>query len=166
MPGTIPQKQTVAGFVFTHREGGLKLPQVGLQSGSEEFLFRFVQPVGGVTYAIERVEFGRIYPPGTIEDVDITKLREKLEMLPCCTTNKSGDRYGDPLNIVVVGRGIDALFSFIGRGWRLDEPFDIHSVYRSIRHSCSEVNISTLRSAPCMFSDASRTSHCKRRAIP
>jgi hypothetical protein len=42
--------KTVTGFVFTHREGGLKLLQVGLQSGSAEFLFRFVQPVGGVTY--------------------------------------------------------------------------------------------------------------------
>jgi hypothetical protein len=133
MPEIIPQGQTVNGFVFTHREGGLKLLQVGLESSSEEFLFRFIQPVGGATYAIERVDFGKIYPAGTIEDLDITKLREKLEELPCCTTNKLGDRNGDPLNIVVVGRGIDALFSFISRGWKLDEPFDVHSIYRTIR---------------------------------
>jgi hypothetical protein len=133
MPEIIPQKHTATGFVFTHREGGLKLLQVGLASSSEEFLFRFVQPVGGATYAIERVDFAKIYAPGTVADVDIAGLREKLEKLPCCTTDKSGDRNGDPLNIVVVGRGIDSLFSFIGRGWRLDEPFDIHSVYRTIR---------------------------------
>jgi hypothetical protein len=133
MPEVIPQKQTVTGFVFTHREGGLKLVQIGLQSSSEEFLFRFIQPVGGTTYAIEGVAFGKIYPPGMIEDVDIAKLREKLENLPCCTTDKSGERTGDPLNIVIVGHGIDSLFSFISRGWKLDEPFDIHSVYRTMR---------------------------------
>jgi hypothetical protein len=133
MPEVIPQKQTVTGFVFTHREGGLKLLQIALQSSSDEFLFRFIQPIGGTTYAIEGVDFGKIYPPGMIEDVDIAKLRKKLENLPCCTTDKSGERNGDPLNIVIVGRGIDSLFSFISRGWKLDEPFDIHSVYRTIR---------------------------------
>jgi hypothetical protein len=53
--------------------------------------------------------------------------------LRCCTTDKAGNTNGDPLNIVVVGRGIDALFAFIERGWRLDEPFDLHSIYRTIR---------------------------------
>jgi hypothetical protein len=133
MPEFIPQKQTITGFVFTHREGGLKLLQIGLASNSEEFVLRFIQPVGGASYAIERVDFAKIYPPGTTENIDIAELRKKLETLPCCTTNKSGNRKGDPLNIVVVGRGIDALFSFIGRGWKLDEPFDIHSVYRTLR---------------------------------
>jgi hypothetical protein len=52
---------------------------------------------------------------------------KKLAELPCCTTNKSGTANGDPINIVVVGRGLDALFSFIGREWKLDQPFDLHS---------------------------------------
>jgi LssY C-terminus len=65
--------------------------------------------------------------------VDLAALREKLAQLRCCTTNKAGNTNGDPLNIVVVGRGIDALFAFIERGWRFDEPFDLHSTYRTIR---------------------------------
>lgn len=133
MPEVIPQKQTVAGFVFTHREGGLKLLQVGFVTGREELLFKFVLRVGRISYAIERVDFAKIYPPGMVDGVDLASLREKLAQLPCCTTNAAGNRDGDPLNIVVVGRGIDALFSFVGRGWRLDEPFDIHSVYRTVR---------------------------------
>ncbi|MGB6637764.1 MAG: LssY C-terminal domain-containing protein, partial [Bradyrhizobium sp.] len=48
-------------------------------------------------------------------------------------TNKSGTDDGDPLNIVVIGQGLDALFPFIGRGWKLDEPFDLHSAYRTIQ---------------------------------
>ncbi len=134
IPDVIPQKRTAAGFVFTHREGGLKLFEVGFETDRNILQFRFVLPVSGSSsYAIEKVDFGGIYPPGTVEAVDLAALREKLAQLRCCTTDKSGNANGDPLNIVVVGHGIDALFAFIERGWRLDEPFDLHSVYRTIR---------------------------------
>jgi hypothetical protein len=46
--------------------------------------FRFVLPVGGSSYAIEKVDFGRIYPLGTVEAVDLAALREKLAQLRCC----------------------------------------------------------------------------------
>src|SRR6478735_5795805 len=133
LPNVIPQKRSAAGFVFTHREGGLKLLEVGFETNRQILRFRFVLPVDGSSYAIEKVDFGSIYPPGTVEAVDLAALREKLTKLHCCTTNKAGTINGDPLNIVVVGRGIDALFAFIERGWRLDEPFDLHSIYRTIR---------------------------------
>ena len=133
MPDVIPQKRTGAGFVFTHREGGLKLLEVGFETDREMLRFRFVLPVGGSSYAIGKVDFGSIYPLGTVEAVDLATLREKLTQLHCCTTNKAASINGDPLNIVVIGRGIDALFAFIGQGWRLDEPFDLHSIYRTIR---------------------------------
>jgi hypothetical protein len=133
LPDVIPQKRTAAGFVFTHREGGLKLFEVGFETDRQMLRFRFVLPVGGSSYAIEKVDFGSIYPPATVEAVDLAALREKLAQLSCCTTNKARNTNGDPLNIVVVGRGIDALFAFIERGWRLDEPFDLHSSYRTIR---------------------------------
>jgi len=133
MPDVIPQGRIAAGFVFTHREGGLKLFEVGFETDRQMLRFRFVLPVGGSSYAIEKVDFGSIYPPGTVEAVDLATLREKLAQLRCCTANKAGNTNGDPLNIVVVGRGIDALFAFIERGWRLDEPFDLHSTYRTIR---------------------------------
>jgi hypothetical protein len=133
MSDVIRQKRSATGFVFTHREGGLKLFEVGFETDRQVVRFRFVLPVGGSSYAIEKVDFGSIYPPGAVEAVDLAALREKLEQLGCCTTNKAGNTNGDPLNIVVVGRGIDALFAFIERGWRLDEPFDLHSTYRTIR---------------------------------
>jgi hypothetical protein len=133
MPDVIAKKRTASGFVFTHREGGLKLFEVGFETDRQLLRFRFVLPVGGSSYAIEKVDFGSIYPQGIVEAVDLVALREKLAELRCCTTNKKGNVNGDPLNIVVVGRGIDALFAFIERGWRLDEPFDLHSTYRTIR---------------------------------
>jgi hypothetical protein len=133
VPDFIPAGQNADGFVFTHREGGAKLFSVGFETNREELLFRFALPIRGMSYAIEKVDFKNIYPPGAIEDVDLPTLREKLGHLSCCATNDAGTENGDPLNIVVVGSGLDALFSFIDRGWRLDEPFDIHSVYRTIK---------------------------------
>jgi len=133
MPDVILQKQLASGFVFTHREGGLKLLEVGFETDRQMLRFRFVLPVGGSSYAMQKVDFGSIYPSGTAEALDLDALRDKLARLGCCTTNKAVNSNGDPLNIVVVGRGIDALFAFIERGWRLDEPFDLHSIYRTIR---------------------------------
>jgi len=133
MPDIVVSHQTASGFVFTHREGGLKFLSVGLVGGGQEIDFRFIVPLGGRSYAVEKVDFGKLYPPGAIEAVDLAELRARLEALPCCTVDKSGTKTGDPLNLVVVGNGADAIFPFIARGWRLDEPLDIHSMLRSVR---------------------------------
>ena len=161
MPDVIPQKRTAAGFVFTHREGGLKLLEVGFETDRQMLRFKFVLPVGGSSYAIEKVDFGSIYPPGTVEAVDLATLREKLAQLRCCTANKAGNTNGDPLNIVVVGHGIDALFAFIERGWRLDEPFDLHSTYRTIRAFLFGNEYLNAPVSPLYVSGASRTSRAE-----
>ena len=57
LPNVIPQKRSAAGFVFTHREGGLKLLEVGFETDRQMLRFRFVLPVGGSSYAIEKVDF-------------------------------------------------------------------------------------------------------------
>jgi hypothetical protein len=133
MPDIIPPHQTAEGFILTHREGGLKFLNAGFVEPSRQFDFRFVLPLGGRTYAVQKVDFSSLYPPGAIEAVDLAGLRTRLEMLPCCAADEAGKRLGDPLNLVVVGSGADAIFPFITRGWRLDEPFDLHSTYRTVR---------------------------------
>ena len=130
MPDVIAPGGKATGFVLTHREGGLKFLRASIVSSDQQFDFRFVIPLNGRTYAAQRVEFSAL-PPNS-EKLDLASLRAKLETLPCCAANKSGDRWGDPLNLVVVGSGADAIFPFIERGWRLDEPLDIHSVLRTI----------------------------------
>src|SRR6478736_9252998 len=76
MSDVIPQKRSATGFVFTHREGGLKLFEVGFETDRQMLRFRFVLPVGGSSYAIEKVDFGSIYPLGAVEAVDLVTLRE------------------------------------------------------------------------------------------
>ena len=90
-------------------------------------------PLDKMAYAAQKVDFSSLYGSGAVEPVDLAGLRAKLEMLPCCTANKMGSGSGDPLNLVVVGSGVDAIFPFITQEWRLDEPFDVHSAFRTLR---------------------------------
>ncbi len=131
MPETIPAHGEASGFVLTHREGGLKFVQASFVGAGQRFDFRFVVPLDRTTYAVQEVDFNTL--PSTGESVDLAGLRAKLETLPCCVTNKTGDRFGDPLNFAVVGSGVNAIFPFIDRGWRLDEPLDLHSIWRTIK---------------------------------
>jgi hypothetical protein len=133
MPDVVAPHQTATGFVLTHREGGLKFLRVGFIGAGRQFDFRFVLPLDKTTYAVQKIDFSSIYPQGSIEEVDLAGLRSKLEKLPCCTVNTAGNRQGDPLNIVIIGGGGDGIFPFIIRGWRLDEPLDLHSALRSVR---------------------------------
>jgi hypothetical protein len=71
------------------------------------------------------VDFEAIYPENEIVSLDEEGLREALEELACCTTNKDGNAQGDPLNIVVIGDGEDVLHTFIRVGW--DETETIYS---------------------------------------
>jgi LssY C-terminus len=133
MPYYVAAHGAASGFVYTHEDGGLKLLNVGLVGSRRVTRFRFVVPVAGVQYAVQRVDFSKLYPPDTIQDMTLEQLRTKLESLPCCVTNKSGGAYGDPLNLVIVGNGVDALFAFSARGWHLNEPVDASSSWRMTR---------------------------------
>ena len=129
MPDVIVPSAKASGFVLTHREGGLKFLRASFVGSGRQFDFRFVIPLDGKIYAAQKVDFSTL-PPNS-ENVDLAGLRTKLEKLPCCAANKASDRSGDPLNLVVVGSGGDTIFPFIERGWRLDEPLDVHSMLRT-----------------------------------
>ncbi|MCX5478388.1 LssY C-terminal domain-containing protein [Kaistia geumhonensis] len=118
---------TVSGFVFTHLETGLKFVTVGMLNGGNEVDFRFIVPVPGPAYAAPPLDTVGFLARQTPEEVDLPTLRARIEALPCCTTDASGSRNGDPLNLVVIGPGIDTIFPFVDRGWHLTEPLDIHS---------------------------------------
>ena len=126
----IPPHQSVSGFVYTRRDGGLKFINVGLIGGGTPHLFRFVIPVTGVQYQVQSVDFGKLYRPDEVQDLDLAGLRAKLESIPCCVTNKGGNGNGDPLNLVIVGNGVDAIFPFTQRGWQLNEPVSAGSSFR------------------------------------
>ncbi len=130
MPIFIPAQTVVSGFVYTHADGGLKFVNVGLFAGGKSWRFRFMVRIPGHEYAVQRVDFRGLYAQEQREDLDLEQLRARLEALPGCVTNHAGDAQGDPLNLVVVGDGINVAFPFAARGWRLNEPVDAASSWR------------------------------------
>jgi hypothetical protein len=116
--------QTISGFVFTHRDSGLKFLTIGMINRTQRFDARFVVPVAGPGYAVQRIDFDKLVPQNSIRDVDWAGLKAALAELPCCTTNKEGTKHGDPLNVVLVGNGLDVAFPMVQRGWRFTQGLD------------------------------------------
>lgn len=129
----IPAGATRSGFVFTHADAGLKFLTFGLLSTAGPLKFRFVMPVAGPTYSVQKIRFDHLYDDRSRTNVTLEGLRGQLEALPATVTNKAQNRRGDPLNLVIVGDYDDSVFPFIERGWRLDEPLDLHSILNTLR---------------------------------
>jgi hypothetical protein len=127
MPGYLPPHSTTSGFVYTHADGGLKFITVALIAAGRLASFHFALPIPGREYAVQRVDFSSLYPPGKVEDLDLEQLRTRLQQLPCCVRDKSDENSGDPLNLVIIGNGIEPIFPFASRGWHLNEPADARS---------------------------------------
>ena len=127
MPTYLPPHSVTSGFVYTHADGGLKFLTVALIAGERLAGFHFALPIPGREYAVQRVDFAGLYPPGQVEDLTLEQLRARLASLPCCVKDRSGEHSGDPLNLVIIGNGIEPIFPFASRGWRLNEPADVRS---------------------------------------
>ena len=127
MPGYLPPHSVTAGFVYTHADGGLKFINVSFIGAQQLVRFHFALPIPGREYAVQRVDFASLYPPGQVEDLTFDQLRTHLESLPCCVKDKAGEHAGDPLNLVIIGDGVEPIFPFAARGWRLNEPVSARS---------------------------------------
>lgn len=120
----VPPGGTVSGFVLTNLLEGAKLVQIDLFGNQSSHTFSIVTTVPGLRadYEQSQVFLREIYTADQIVNfTDDAAFRAALEQLPCCVTNKDGDKTGDPLNLIVVGGIDDAFPSFVRRGWSLTE---------------------------------------------
>ena len=71
MPIYVPPHSATTGFVYTHADGGLKFVNVGLLGTGMQrsWRFRFIVPIPGREYAVQRVDFRGLYPPDTVENL-------------------------------------------------------------------------------------------------
>jgi len=123
----IDPKSVRSGFVFTTLDEGTKNFVVDLIGEDHEVrTFTFFINVPGLRVDHHAVEFEDLYSEDEIISYDEKGFREALEQLPCCTTNKKGTNYGDPLNLVVVGNAEDVVHAFIRSGW--DETETVYSI--------------------------------------
>ncbi len=113
-----------SGFVLVNLDEGVKLVHLDLVASGESRSFSFLVPVPGfrADYKVAAVFERDVYPPEQrVDYTDDAAFRAVLESLPCCVTNESGSKTGDPLNLVIVGGLDDAFPALVRRGWRPTE---------------------------------------------
>lgn len=121
VPRQIPAGETVSGFVYTHAKEGTKSFNVDVfYSGSGEPVyeeFTFFIDVPGFVADHATVDFHALYDKDSIDDLSNDEMRERLREAHCCTTNRDGSGQGQPINIVLVAKGLEVLQSLLRAGW-------------------------------------------------
>jgi hypothetical protein len=127
--------QTHSGFIFTRLDEGVKaldLDLVGL--GQVAYNFTLSVQVPGFQADYVRVDFEALSHPDSLVVLETAEeLQQALSRLPCCCTNRAGDKLGDPLNIVLVGNHVDMFAALIRRGWHPTEQTHRRAIWRTIR---------------------------------
>jgi len=96
--------------------------------------FSFIIPDPDFKADYKLVDYETLYDIGDIIKIENEKeLRRVLEELPCCTTNADGDKYGDFLNLVIVGEPDDIVPALVRRNWHLTEVMWSRAILRSIK---------------------------------
>jgi hypothetical protein len=111
----VPGHQTNSGFLFTNLSEGTKFVNIEMvhDQGAIREGFFFQLPSGAFDYEQSRVE------PGSVpaRPLSLQKLRDTIEAMPCCTTDATGTKNGDPVNFVLIGSDDDILGALTRQGW-------------------------------------------------
>jgi hypothetical protein len=125
------------GYVIAPRHEGGRYVVVKLLSGERILDFGFPVTLPDGEFDFERLHPERIYGGQTLPDLDLDQVREALRGLPCCVTDASSERMGDPLNLVLVGDPPDLMAAVARAGWTFTHRVTLDSVKRMIGASLS-----------------------------
>jgi hypothetical protein len=124
---------TASGFLIVNRDEGYKALDIDLISREDAQSFTYIIEDPSFKGDYTLVDFDTLYPSEEITNFqDEHALRQTLEQLPCCTTNKDGTEQGDPLNLVLIGDAEDIFPAFIRRGWHGTEILSLDSLWRTV----------------------------------
>ncbi len=131
--GMIDPGESRSGIVFTHIDEGTKEVNVELLSPGANKRFSLFVEVPGLRRDYERIDFRSLYASQEISDLSWEALHDRLEALPCCVTNRKGDKNGDPANLVIVGEGAALLEGLTRAGWDETEVIDIGTSWKTAK---------------------------------
>ena len=120
------------GHVLVPRSEGGRYVEVTINGRAEVRRFGFPLRTPDGHFDFEDLDPAAIYPGFARPDLDEDQLRARLEELPCCATNASGERAGDPLNIVLIGRPSQVMASLSHSGWSFTHRIDWTTIRREI----------------------------------
>jgi hypothetical protein len=120
------------GYVLAPRQEGGRYVVVMLVGKQHLVDFGFAVTLPDGEFDFESLDPQRIYAGRERPDLDLGQLRAELRALPCCVTDASGERNGDPLNLVVVGDVGDVLAAMARAGWSFTHKIDLNTVERMI----------------------------------
>jgi hypothetical protein len=126
---------TTTGFVYTNLKMGTKAVLVRLFAEKNVKELAFFIEVPGFKADHHQLDPYTVYAEKDMIDLDDDGLRQALEDLPCCLTNKDGSGKSDPLNIIVIGPEEEIWPAFITRGWDEAEVIYGASLGRTIASS-------------------------------
>lgn len=141
----IPPGETSVGFVYTQFAAGAKVFQVSLYtttpvtagelaaSTMEPVIdFSFSIPVVGIAPDYMRRDLAALLGRQAGVECDLSELARRITELPPATTNQQKKRFGDPLNLVVVGDFETVVTNFLGR-WDVTEMLTLGSCWRTAK---------------------------------
>jgi hypothetical protein len=118
MPRRIPARESRTGLVFSHLTRGTKAFNVDVISPElESYSFTFLVPMPGFTADYMQVDFLDLYASDEIEDIDTDALRRRVAQDPCCSTDETGTRAGDPFNVVLVATPLALRRALLRAAW-------------------------------------------------
>lgn len=132
-PAFVAPGETASGFVFTSRTEGAKF--VNVEFWHDDGLTRdgFYMKLPSGKFDFEEADFAQTYAPGEVKAVDLAQLHRELEELPCCTSDSSGEKNGDPVNFVMIGDEDAVMGALVGQGWDPTHTIAGHSVGLTVK---------------------------------
>ena len=92
----------------------------------------FTVPVPGIDADYLCKDFELIVPSAAVEPVTLATLVGRLEAMPATTTNASGAKPGDPVNLVVIGEFATVLGGFAAR-WDESETITLATCWKTVK---------------------------------
>ena len=117
MPRWILPGEAESGLVFTHLTRGTKGFNVDVYNSDRSLNFTFFVPTPGFRADFMDIDFQGLYAAEDIQVLDAEGLRSTLVAHPCCSTDESGSRAGDPFNVVIVGSGLAVRRAMLRGRW-------------------------------------------------
>lgn len=120
------------GYVLAPRHEGGRYVPVLLMGEGHALHFGFSVPLLDREFDLDNLRMEVLRGVADLPDLDSEELRSHLRELPCCTTDEDGERNGDPVNLVLLGRSADILSALTRSGWSFTHRISFDTARRMV----------------------------------